>query len=170
MGLNTRRLGRFSKGWEDGISGVFSAEHTVYRFKCKVYAKLLHPRPSFGLLLLPTLSISLPDAHPTLTVPPGYPLLTLPSASALNPALVPPHAGCCNCCLNRFSRTENSTAGPHQVVEQTVDHLPTHGPLPALPRPTLSLPSAYPQPTLSLPSAYPQPTLSLPSAYSRSSN
>jgi hypothetical protein len=45
-----------------------------------------------------------------------------------------------------------------------------YGPLPALPRPTLSLFSAYPQPILSLPThgplpALPRPTLSLPSAY-----
>ena len=74
---------------------VFSALNTLYidsNVKCmRNYSIRDHPLVSSSCLPLPTLSISLPDAHPTLTVPPGYPLPTLPSASALNPALVPPH-------------------------------------------------------------------------------
>ena len=95
--------------------------------------------------------------------PSAYPLPTLPSAAALNPALVPPHAGCCSCCLDRFSRTENSRTPPGGKA----DCRP-----PTYPRPTASPPQAYPQPTLSLPSAYLltahcQPSPGLLSAYSQ---
>ena len=116
---------------------------------------------------LPTLSLSLPDAHPTLTLrsqatlslpyPHPQPLtqLSFPHMQAAaaaastgsaaqrtaGPQLSFPHM---QAAAAAASTGSGITAGPHQVVEQTVDHLPTHGPLPALPRPTLSLPSPYP--------------------------
>ena len=110
--------------------------------------------------------------QPTASPPQAYPQPTLslpyPQPQPLT-QLSFPHMQAAAAAASTGSAAQR-TAGPHQVVEQTVDHLPTHGPLPALPRPTLSLPSAYPQPTYSRPTAsppqaYSQPTLSLPSPY-----
>ena len=122
------------------------------------------------LLLLLTLSppsacpqpiISMPSAcpSPTLTLRSPCPQDTLslpyPQPQPLTQLSFPPHAGCWSCCLDRFSRTENSRSIWALLPEEGAT--PPGGRADCRP-PTYSLPTASP------PQAYPQPTLSLPLA------